>query len=313
MSKKTSYLLGILLTIIIGTYFFWKQGCCPCESETKPKVVKPVIEPKPQKAILTPFGIKDVNDQLLLKMKDNFIFSKSNLVLSNSLSKDVDDATLKIKEYLDENGQKRFNITGFYTSDEENPSAYPNLGLARANTVKDYMTSKGVSAKLINTFGKLNDNLAPVTNADGSNDIIYKAIDFGIVDKNFEEATKDEEALKAACAALKASPLILYFKTSQATIVLTDSQREKFSKMKNCIDKLGAQIQVIGHTDATGNADYNVVLGQNRADFAKQYLINNGIPTAKIEAISKGQSDPISDNGTAAGRAKNRRTVITIK
>ena len=215
---------------------------------------------------------------------------------------------LKIKEYLDENGQKRFNITGYYSSDEENTSAYPNLGLARASSVKNYMTSKGISAKLIDTFGKLNDKL----NTD-SKDIIYKPIDFGIVDKNFEEANKDDEALRLACEALKASPLIMYFNTSQASINLSASQREKFSKITNCVDKLGAEIQVIGHTDNTGNADANVVLGQNRADFAKAYLISNGISASKINAVSKGQNSPIRENTTVEGRAKNRRTVVTIK
>jgi len=175
------------------------------------------------------------------------------------------------------------------------------------------MISKGISGKSINTFGKLNDDLQPTSITNTTDTIIYKPIDFSLVDKNDEQVNQEEEALKSACEALKANPLVLYFKTSQANIDLTTAQREKFSKMKDCIDKLGASVEVIGHTDATGNADYNVVLGQNRADFAKQYLISNGIPTAKINATSKGQQVPISDNSTAAGRAKNRRTVITIK
>lgn len=71
-------------------------------------------------------------------------------------------------------------------------------------------------------------------------------------------------------------------------------------------------MQVVGHTDNTGNADKNMTLGQGRADFAKQYLIANGILGDNIEASSKGQTQPIADNNTEEGRTKNTRTVITI-
>jgi len=300
---------NILLTIIVGTFFYWKQGCCPCNKQKKEKVSEPkktVVAPEAKKATLAPFGIKEVNDQLLLKMKSGFNFENSNFVFADSLSNDVHDGALLIKEYFDKNGQKKFNITGFYRSDEENTSAFPNLGLSRANAVKAFMSSKGVSPKSINVFSKLNEELT-------STGIIYDAIDLNISDKDIEVENKDEEALKLACEALKANPIILNFNISQANINLTSEQREKFSKLTQCVDKLGATIKVIGHTDATGNADYNVVLGQNRADFAKAYLINNGIPSNKVIATSKGQTDPISTNTTAAGRSKNRRTEITIE
>ena len=152
MSKKTIYLLGILLTIIVGTFLYWKFCCSISHGEKEEKTNKTVIVPEQKKASLTPFGIKEVNDKLLLKMGENFNFTKSNFVISDNLSQDVDDGVLKIKEYLDADGQKRFNIIGYYTSDEENNSAYPNLGLARANSVKNYMASKGISTKFINTF-----------------------------------------------------------------------------------------------------------------------------------------------------------------
>lgn len=306
MSKKTSYLLGILLAIIIGTFIIWKF-CCPNDNKKEEKNNNTVVIPKAKKAILAPFGIREVNDDLLLKMEESFSFEKSNFVLQNSLSKDVNDGVLKIKEYLDEDGQKRFNITGYYTSDEENKSAYPNLGLARANAVKNYMASKGVSTKLINTFGQLNDKIDP-----NSKQVIYKSIDFDIVDKDAETTNKENDALIAACENLKTNPLILYFNTSQASINLSKTQREKFAKISYCVDKLGTEIKVIGHTDNTGNPEYNVILGQNRADFAKEYLIKNGIPKNRVQATSKGQEAPIEDNATALGRSKNRRTVITI-
>ena len=95
-------------------------------------------------------------------------------------------------------------------------------------------------------------------------------------------------------------------------IYLTAEQREKIANISHCVDKLGVKIQVIGHTDNTGNAEQNIILGKKRADFTKDYLTRNGILEGNIETSSEGQNVPITDNETEAGRAENRRTVITI-
>jgi len=68
----------------------------------------------------------------------------------------------------------------------------------------------------------------------------------------------------------------------------------------------------VGHTDNTGVASTNMRLGLNRANFAKTYLMQNGISEAKINTASKGQTSPIESNATKEGRAKNRRTVVTL-
>ena len=53
-------------------------------------------------------------------------------------------------------------------------------------------------------------------------------------------------------------------------------------------------------------------LGQRRADIIKRYLIDQGVPANQITALSKGELDPVADNGTKAGMAKNRRTELQI-
>jgi len=309
MSKKTLYLLGILLTIILGTFFYWKLCCCTCKVDKLKKEKPTVVAPTPKKVQLAPFGIKEVINALLSKMKGLFSFGKSNYVISNdSLPKDLNDGVLKIKEYLDKNGQKRFNIVGYYSSDEVNKSAYENLGLARANAVKRYMTSRGVSAALIDTYGELKDDLVV-----DENNNVKNTIDFSIIDKDEITSKQEEEALIKACEALKEAPLEINFESSQSEILLTEAQKKKFARISTCVDKLGAKVEVVGHTDSTGNPDNNIILGQGRAEFAKQYLVKNGMLDENITTTSKGQSEPIATNATAEGRAKNRRTVITIK
>ncbi|HXV14357.1 MAG TPA: OmpA family protein, partial [Candidatus Krumholzibacteria bacterium] len=67
------------------------------------------------------------------------------------------------------------------------------------------------------------------------------------------------------------------------------------------------RIEIRGHTDSQGPAAFNLELSQKRAQSVRQYLINGGIAGDRITAIGVGEEEPISSNGTAEGRAQNRR------
>ncbi len=72
-------------------------------------------------------------------------------------------------------------------------------------------------------------------------------------------------------------------------------------------------IMIEGHTDATGSSYKNKILSQRRAKAVKEYLMANlNLKDSQIEAICKGDSEPIASNKTAQGRAKNRRIDILI-
>jgi outer membrane protein OmpA-like peptidoglycan-associated protein len=71
-------------------------------------------------------------------------------------------------------------------------------------------------------------------------------------------------------------------------------------------------VQIGGHTDATGNADKNLKLSQERADAVKAYLVKKGIDKSRLESKGFGQTKPISDNETEEGRYQNRRVEFKI-
>jgi OOP family OmpA-OmpF porin len=71
-------------------------------------------------------------------------------------------------------------------------------------------------------------------------------------------------------------------------------------------------IEVIGHTDSTGSAAYNQTLSERRAKAVADYLAAQGVSEALFTTKGMGESSPIADNGTAEGRAQNRRVELRV-
>jgi OOP family OmpA-OmpF porin len=72
------------------------------------------------------------------------------------------------------------------------------------------------------------------------------------------------------------------------------------------------RVEVAGHTDSDGAAAYNEGLSQRRAETVRDYLISRGVANDRLSARGYGESEPIADNSTAAGKAQNRRVVLRI-
>lgn len=71
-------------------------------------------------------------------------------------------------------------------------------------------------------------------------------------------------------------------------------------------------IDVVGHTDSVGAADFNQALSEKRADAVRRALIQRSVAPARVVAYGQGENSPIADNATAAGRSANRRVEILI-
>jgi OOP family OmpA-OmpF porin len=77
----------------------------------------------------------------------------------------------------------------------------------------------------------------------------------------------------------------------------------------------GVNLEVIiavGHTDAIGGDAYNQKLSVRRAEAVKAYMVSKGIERNRVYTEGKGEKQPVADNKTAEGRAKNRRVEIEV-
>jgi outer membrane protein OmpA-like peptidoglycan-associated protein len=72
------------------------------------------------------------------------------------------------------------------------------------------------------------------------------------------------------------------------------------------------KLELAGFTDAIGTDAYNKKLSERRSKAVNDYLVSKGIPAARFKMVGYGESNPVADNKTAAGRAKNRRVELRI-
>jgi OOP family OmpA-OmpF porin len=108
--------------------------------------------------------------------------------------------------------------------------------------------------------------------------------------------------------------LTIYFEFDKSRFTPDPQAEASAAEFKAWLEKHPeSTIVVTGHTDYIGNQPYNLELGLKRARTVLKYLETKGIPQSRVTIDSKGEDQPAADNTTSEGRAKNRRTEITIK
>lgn len=97
-----------------------------------------------------------------------------------------------------------------------------------------------------------------------------------------------------------------------------DTLQPQFYTVLNDVAKVltdypSTYVDVVGHADSIGSDSYNLSLSQRRANTAANYLSGNGVASQRLYVTGMGESQPIADNSTPDGRAKNRRVEIKLR
>jgi outer membrane protein OmpA-like peptidoglycan-associated protein len=102
------------------------------------------------------------------------------------------------------------------------------------------------------------------------------------------------------------------FASGQSSLLA--NARPKLDEVAQALEKSEADTFVVeGHTDSRGSESTNQELSYRRAQTVRDYLVERGVPSEKIRAVGHGKARPVADNGTADGRANNRRVEIVIQ
>ena len=190
---------------------------------------------------------------------------------------------------------------------------------AGAQTVDNWVSSNGITWKNgTNELCWRDANWTPATAAVGCDGAIVaaaKAVAPAAV------APKAAPAPATAAAPAVAPAPVVAAKVTYAADAFFDFNKavikpEGKAKLDDMVAKVkGINLEVIiavGHTDSVGSDAYNQKLSIKRSEAVKAYLVSKGIDKSRVYTEGKGEKQPVADNKTGEGRAKNRRVEIEV-
>ena len=150
----------------------------------------------------------------------------------------------------------------------------------------------------------------PDTDGDGLNDDYDKCptVPGTIANNGCPDETKKVEEQKKVDLSAKT---ILFQIKSAALRSSSFQSLDAVAKILNEDAQVGLEIE--GHSDNVGNANFNTKLSQKRADAVMKYLEKKGVASSRMTAKGFGSTQPVAENTTADGRAQNRRVVLKLK
>jgi outer membrane protein OmpA-like peptidoglycan-associated protein len=105
----------------------------------------------------------------------------------------------------------------------------------------------------------------------------------------------------------------IQFDTAKADLSQEDQTKLSAFADKIKSDNQNVYIEIQGFTDSRGSPNYNMALGEKRADAVRRYLMDQGIPLYHMSTISFGEEKPKAPNDTTEGRDMNRRAAVVVE
>lgn len=192
--------------------------------------------------------------------------------------------------------EQLLEITGIYFKDEKAPKGHSNMGLARAENVKEL-------------FGRFLDEERVVVTSRLENEPegIRKMTFEGIAFKYKEKPKGDEvEFIEIE------NQVTILFPYGQATRTADPRVDDYLAKLAERLKQTDEAVSITGHTDNTGTPEFNDKLGAARAKHVRDILIAKGIKKERLTTATKGKYEPVASNDTEEGQRQNRRVVLVL-
>jgi len=151
----------------------------------------------------------------------------------------------------------------------------------------------------------------PDNDGDGVADADDKCPNQAETENGYQDADGCPDEVPVAVAKFTGTIKGITFKTG-SDVITKGSYKTLNAAAKVLTDYPELRLEIQGHTDNVGDDDKNLDLSQRRAESVKNYLVKKGIDEGRLEAKGYGETTPIADNGTAEGRAQNRRVEFKL-
>lgn len=186
-------------------------------------------------------------------------------------------------------------IVGYYYEGEAKPDGFPNMGLARANRIKQLMMPDVPEDRIRLRARQIDEKDGVRDHPFASGELSWKAAD-----------------AKAAQLEELDDRVVIRFPFGSTKRITNPELEEYLLKLADRVKKSGEKISLTGHTDNKGDTASNQKLGLRRAKVIQRYLVSKGVEKSLISIDSKGETQPIASNDTDEGRQENRRTEVRL-
>ncbi|MEM1121940.1 MAG: OmpA family protein [Bacteroidota bacterium] len=241
-------------------------------------------------------------DSARLQGYDHFAFDVGSI--SPNLTDNNEAFLDKLAAYLKANPEKNLTITGLIRQSEQGKSfgMYENLGVARANIIRDFLVQRGID---VNRISLDHDVVA--------GEDLSEPLKFSVFEPRPDEYSEDGDLVKTqfrfdnmtfSDANFEFNSDV--FKPGAAFNIWADSVLTYFELNPS------QSLTIVGHTDNIGTIPYNQDLGLRRAQSAKAFFEKEGLEVT-IKTATRGEKSPVASNMYAPGRQKNRRVNFIIK
>ena len=136
-------------------------------------------------------------------------------------------------------------------------------------------------------------------------------------DKSTRDALERAEAAGKLAEGKFVFSLVLSDDAVKFPVNRHELSKEAQAKLMEFAEKLKGEnknvyLEIQGHTDSSGDKEYNYKLGEERAEAVRRFLSKEGIALNRMSTISYGEDEPVSKNTSRKGRAQNRRVVVVV-
>jgi OmpA-OmpF porin, OOP family len=183
-------------------------------------------------------------------------------------------------------------ILGGYFGEEQNPTIFPDLGLARATKIRSM-------------FPDLPDSRFELKSAQFERDAGSEK-ERPFLASLFRKVIRNESVREVA------GRMIINFPHASDEMLDNVQLNAYLDDLVARLRTTTEKVHLVGHADSTAGAQRNMTLGLRRATTIKNLLVSKGLSADRITVESKGENEPIASNDTAEGRRQNRRVELTV-